>query len=364
MTGLHAWLCPTELDRARVLDNSNRVRRARMVGAAAIGIALLATLPWFGAWTLGLFAASAANLLTLDRRMARSDHPESVVAFSLFFTEAILAVGVAFSGGGQSAALPWMVVPVGMAAARFRRQVVVVGAAIGLLMIAAAALAAGTASVSPPTYLIVAAALMVSIVAIADALQEAELNYRTESVLDPLTGLLNRKSLGLRFAELKEQARQMSGSVCLIAVDLDGFKQINDLHGHARGDAALRDIAYEMRKALRNFELFYRLGGEEFLVVLPGVDLAHGARVAERLRIAVERETLTGLRLTVSLGVSAASGDAVDYRRLFEAADSALYTAKQLGKNRVVAVGPGSAGGEAAPEPVVQASKGAGAGPR
>ena len=93
-----------------------------MVGAAAIGIALLATLPWFGAWTLGLFAASAANLLTLDRRMARSDHPESVVAFSLFFTEAILAVGVAFSGGGQSAALPWMVVPVGMAAARFRRQ--------------------------------------------------------------------------------------------------------------------------------------------------------------------------------------------------------------------------------------------------
>jgi diguanylate cyclase (GGDEF)-like protein len=206
-------------------------------------------------------------------------------------------------------------------------------------------------------------ALMVSVVAIADALQEAELNYRSESVLDPLTGLLNRKSLGLRFAELKEQARLMGGSVCLIAMDLDGFKQINDLHGHARGDAALRDVVYEMRKALRNFELFYRIGGEEFLVVLPGVDLAHGAGVAERLREAVEEERRTGLQLTVSLGVAAATGDAVEFRGLFEAADSALYTAKQLGKNRVVAVGARDGGG-AAPESAVQASKGVGAGTR
>ena len=80
----------------------------------------------------------------------------------------------------------------------------------------------------------------------------------------------------------------MDGSICLIAADLDGFKQINDEHGHARGDAALRDAAYEMRKALRNFELFYRLGGEEFLVILPGVHLSAGARAAERMRDAVE----------------------------------------------------------------------------
>jgi diguanylate cyclase (GGDEF)-like protein len=362
MTAVHAWLCPTELDRARVLDNSSRVRRARTVGAAAVGIALLATLPWFGAWPLGLFGASAVNLLTLDRRIARSDHPENVVALSLLFTEAILAAGVAFSGGGQSAALPWMVVPVGMAAARFRRRVVVVGAGIGLLMTAAATLAAGIGSATPPTYLIVAVALMVSVVAIADALQEAELNYRSESVLDPLTGLLNRKSLGLRFAELREQARLMDGSVCLIEIDLDGFKQINDLHGHARGDAALRDVVYEMRKALRNFELFYRIGGEEFLVVLPGVDLAHGAGVAERLREAVEGETRTGLRLTVSLGVAAATGEAVEFRSLFDAADSALYTAKQLGKNRVVAVG--ADGGGSASGFAVQESKGVGASTR
>jgi diguanylate cyclase (GGDEF)-like protein len=354
---IYTWLCPTEFDRARVLDNSTRVRRARRVAAAAIGVALIALLPWFGPWMLGLFAASAVNLLTLDRRMARSAHPELVVAFSLLFTEVLLAVGVALSGAGQSPALPWMVVPVGLTAARFRRRVMVVGGAIGLALMALATVAVDPGSVSPPTYLIAAVALMVSVVGIADALQSAELNYRSESVLDPLTGVLNRKSLALRFAELHEQARLTDGSICLIAADLDGFKQINDEHGHARGDAALRDAAYEMRKALRNFELFYRLGGEEFLVILPGVHLSAGARAAERMRDAVESSSPAGLDLTVSLGVAAASGEAAEYHALFQGADTALYRAKQLGKNRVVAIGAADVGHELGSKPVVQAPK-------
>jgi diguanylate cyclase (GGDEF)-like protein len=357
VTRISSWLCPTELDRARVLDNSTRVRRARTVAAGAIGIALVALLPWFGPWMLGLFAASAVNLLTLDYRIARSQHPERHVALSLVFTEAVLAAGVALSGAGQSPALPWMVVPVGMTAARFRRQVVIAMAGVCMLMLAAATVAVDPGSVSPPTFLIATVALIVSVVALADALQEAELNYRTESVLDSLTGVLNRKSLGLRFAELHEQARLTNGSICLIAADLDGFKQVNDVHGHARGDAALRDAAYEMRKALRNFELLYRLGGEEFLVVLPGVHLSAGARLAERLRQAVEQARLAGLRLTISLGVAAASGEAAEFRSLFEAADAALYRAKQLGKNRVIAIGAADVGHDLGAEPVVQAPK-------
>jgi diguanylate cyclase (GGDEF)-like protein len=361
VAAISSWLCPTELDRARVLDNSTRVRRARTVSAAAIGVALLALLPWFGPWMLALFAASALNLLTLERRIARSERPERVVALSLLFTEMVIAAGVALSGAGQSPALPWMTVPVGMTAARFRRQVMIGMAAVGLLMMVVATVAVDPGSASPPTYLIVTAALMVSVVGIAEALQEAELNYRTESVLDPLTGVLNRKSLGLRFTELHEQARLTDGSICLIAADLDGFKQLNDAHGHARGDAALRDAAYEMRKVLRNFELLYRIGGEEFLVVLPGVHLSAGARLAERLRQAIEQGSPAGLRLTVSLGVAAASGDAAEFRTLFEAADAALYRAKQLGKNRVVAIGAADVGHDLGAKPVVQPPKVAGA---
>ena len=141
MEAISTWLCPTEFDRARVLDNSTRVRRARRVAAAAIGVALIALLPWFGIWILGLFAASAVNLLTLDRRMARSKHPELVVASSLLFTELLLAGGVVLSGAGQSPALPWMAVPVGLTAARFRRRVMVTGAAIGLVLMALATVA-------------------------------------------------------------------------------------------------------------------------------------------------------------------------------------------------------------------------------
>jgi diguanylate cyclase (GGDEF)-like protein len=347
MLASRSWLCPTELDRARVLDNSGRVRRARLVSAAVIGIALLAILPWYGLWVLGLFAASAVNLLTLDRWMARTKRPERAVAFSLLFTEAVIAVGVALSGAGQSPALPWMAVPVGMAAARFRLRVVLAGMGIGLLMMLAVTVGVDPGSVAhQPALFIVSLALLVNVVAIAVALQDAELNYRNESVLDPLTGLLNRKSLELRFTELQEQARLTSGSVCLIAIDVDAFKQVNDDHGHARGDAALRDAAYELRKALRNFELFYRVGGEEFLVILPGVDLPGGVRSAERLRAAVERKSIAGLELTISLGVAAAHGEAVEYRTLFDAADTALYRAKQLGKNRVCADEPPAPAGD------------------
>jgi diguanylate cyclase (GGDEF)-like protein len=122
--------------------------------------------------------------------------------------------------------------------------------------------------------------------------------------------------------------------------DVDNFKAVNDEHGHDCGDAVLRDIAYALRKQLRSFELVYRLGGEEFLVVLPGVELAAGLEVAERLRAAVEQTAPAGIPITISLGVSAAHGEHVDYDPLFKAADVALYAAKRAGRNRAVAAAP------------------------
>jgi diguanylate cyclase (GGDEF)-like protein len=94
-----------------------------------------------------------------------------------------------------------------------------------------------------------------------------------------------------------------------------------------------------MRKALRSFELIYRLGGEEFLVLLPGVDLQEGVLVAERLRTTLEDSRPGGLRVTGSFGVSAAAGAEVSYAKLFKAADEALYEAKETGRNRVVSAG-------------------------
>jgi diguanylate cyclase (GGDEF)-like protein len=135
------------------------------------------------------------------------------------------------------------------------------------------------------------------------------------------------------------QAQQSEASVCVIAVDVDGFKNVNDAHGHPRGDDVLRDVTYEMRKRLRTFELMYRVGGDEFLVVLPGVDLPEGVAVAERLRQAVNETKPAGLEVSISLGVAAACGAEVGYERLLSAADRALYEAKDAGRNVVRADG-------------------------
>jgi diguanylate cyclase (GGDEF)-like protein len=127
--------------------------------------------------------------------------------------------------------------------------------------------------------------------------------------------------------------------VCLLTCDLDNFKRVNDTYGHDRGDEVLRDATYEMRKALRSFELFYRLGGEEFVVLLPGMDAEGGLQVGERLRAALEASRPAGVEMTLSVGVAAGTGDAIEYDELYPRADRALYAAKGAGRNRVAVAG-------------------------
>ena len=250
----------------------------------------------------------------------------------------LLGVGVAISGGPHSPALPWMVLPSAMAAARFRPQVVIVALLITIMLILAVTVGVDpAAAVHNPVPVIATLALLASVVSIVWALQAAELHHRDEAILDPLTGLLNRHALEPRFVELSHQARLTRQPVCMVLCDVDSFKSINDEYGHDRGDAVLRDVAYELRKRLRSFELVYRLGGEEFLIVLPGLNRSEGMEIAERLREAVEQAHPTGIHLTISLGLSMGTGEQVAYDSLFKAADQALYEAKRAGRNCVMA---------------------------
>jgi diguanylate cyclase (GGDEF)-like protein len=333
-----SWLCPTELDRSRVVDANDRVRMIRLVGSSAVGAALVISAPWIGWWTLILFALSALNFLNVDRRLRTSTRPERVSAAAIVITDLLLAGGVALSGGPTSPALPWMVLPAAMVAARFRPRVVLAGLALTVFLILASTVGVDPAkAAADPVPVIATLALLIGVVSVVWALQAAELHHRDEAILDPLTGLLNRHALMPRFIEISHQARLADQPVAMILCDVDGFKEVNDEYGHDRGDAVLRDVAYELRKRLRSFELVYRLGGEEFLIVLPGVDSAGGLEIAERLRAAVETIDPQGIHITISLGLSAGSGEAVDYDTLFRAADAALYDAKRAGRNRVVA---------------------------
>jgi len=336
-----SWLCPTELDRNRVIDASERVRVIRRVGSAAVATALVLSAPWIGWWTLGLMSLSAINFINVERTIHTSAHPERASAMAIIITMLLLAGGVALSGGPQSPMLPWLVLPAAMTAARFRPQVVIAALTLTVLLTLTATLGAHPdATIKDPVPVIAVLALLVVVISIVWALQTAELHHRDEAILDQLTGLLNRHALLPRFAEITQQARLTGQPVCLVLLDLDKFKDVNDWSGHDRGDSVLQAVASEMRTQLRSFELIYRLGGEEFLIVLPGVDLAAGTTLAERLRQAVQDARPAGMPVTISLGVSAGSGEQVDYDTLFRAADAALYEAKHAGRNRVIAAAP------------------------
>jgi diguanylate cyclase (GGDEF)-like protein len=340
MEGTSTWLCPTERDRERLVDMSARVKKARTISAASLGLALLASTPWVGVAPLLLLALVGANLAIIEGRLATAKRPEYVAAASMFFLQTVVAGGVGLTGGPVSPMIPWIVVPTAVVAARFRRHVVFAFAASAVLVAVGPVVALDPAAfLDNPVPVFATLGLLVSIVAVTMALMNAELQHRADAVLDPLTGLLNRKALDSRFQELEQQARQSEASVCVIAADLDHFKNVNDAHGHPRGDDVLQDVTYEMRKRLRTFELMYRVGGEEFLVVLPGVDLPEGVAVAERLRQAVADRKPAGLDVTISLGVAAACGAEVTYDGLLAAADRALYDAKDAGRNSVRADG-------------------------
>ncbi|HWB68343.1 MAG TPA: GGDEF domain-containing protein, partial [Solirubrobacterales bacterium] len=152
---------------------------------------------------------------------------------------------------------------------------------------------------------------------------------------------LNRNALEARANELEQQSALTGQPVAVIVCDFDNFKEINDSVGHAVGDTVLKDAAYIMRKRLRAFDLAYRLGGDEFLILLPGSGLAEAEGLAGELSDAVAAEAVGGvLRVTLSFGVGASEdGERFDYRQTFLKADEALYEAKRRAGNGLIASG-------------------------
>jgi len=162
------------------------------------------------------------------------------------------------------------------------------------------------------------------------------------ALTDELTGLYNRRYVFAHLSELLGRMTEGSGDTALMLVDVDHFKQVNDCHGHPAGDAVLRELAKRAMRQVRSVDLVGRLGGEEFVVVMPETSLGGAIVVAERLRIAVADEPfiLQGksdkLPLTVSIGI-AMTGEGYDtLETLMQRADDALYAAKNAGRNRII----------------------------
>jgi len=155
--------------------------------------------------------------------------------------------------------------------------------------------------------------------------------FRVVALRDSLTGLWNRRAFDDRVLDLVGDA---SGTpLTMLMLDIDRFKQVNDVHGHQVGDHALQQVAECILKALRPTDFAARLGGDEFVVLLPSTSLADATKVAERIRASVERDADPAF--TVSIGVKQCDDDV---RASILAADTSLYEAKGSGRNAVCAV--------------------------
>lgn len=189
--------------------------------------------------------------------------------------------------------------------------------------------------------------LMMLVVAVLIAelfhrIRQHSASLRTELVrlasIDALTGLHNRRHLDSRAGAEMARARRHKTPFSVIIGDLDHFKRINDRHGHNIGDMVLRRVAELVRQNLREEDLAVRWGGEEFLLLLPGVDEAGATQAAEKVRgiLAETRLDCDGheIHVTISLGVAEYAGEH-EFRDLVKRADEAMYQAKQTGRNRV-----------------------------
>ena len=160
------------------------------------------------------------------------------------------------------------------------------------------------------------------------------------AVTDPLTGTFNRRHFFIAGERWFAHSRQAQEQLCVLLLDVDDFKAINDQHGHAAGDRVLIAVAEACKASLRETDLLARYGGEEFVALLPATDMARALQIAERMRAAVAGADVIAdngaiVRPTASVGVSALTAAPVSFDALLAQADRAMYGAKRDGKNRV-----------------------------
>ena len=339
------WLCPEPGDRERLLDLDGRMRRSRATAMVVLSIALLACGPWVGWWPISLPFVLAAGWWLLDKQVPRVERPEWLIAGGWLLSALGIFAGTMLTGGMDSPAKSWILIPALSLPGRFPKRGVYAGVAFCLALLGVEAATDLSHVAAAPQEIIFPVALLIAALAMSMALRSAEIQHRSEAVIDQLTGMLNRKALQARTVELELQSRVTGQPVGLIVCDIDNFKAVNDDHGHATGDAVLSGFAYRIRKELRAYDLAYRLGGEEFVVLLPGAALDATEDLAERLRAATEATPIESVPVTSSFGVAVSGADGLEFDSLFAQADEALYRAKEGGRNRVVCAAEAAAHG-------------------
>jgi diguanylate cyclase (GGDEF)-like protein len=336
-----SWICRDDTERQRFLDMHHRILPAHRRVLLVIGALIAPTLPWDNVLVLIPIMGALITYSVLQVMAVRFPRPELIIAAGLAVSQALLTTAIVINGSQHTAGLAILIWPLVAAGGRFPTRVVRVATAYtAVLMLIASLGFDGSSVLHDPVLLTLPLAAMLSITMMSTVVRESDINHRSAAILDQLTGMLNRTALATRTTEIEHQSAATGEPVGLIVADVDHFKEINDLHGHTRGDVVLRDLAYLLRKQLRAFDLAYRLGGEEFAILVLGADQEATALVAQRLCDAVAVQPVGGLAITMSFGVAASvAGEGFVWDVAYEHADAALYRAKKAGRNQVC-IGP------------------------
>ena len=170
-------------------------------------------------------------------------------------------------------------------------------------------------------------------------LDETQRHLKRQATTDELTGLRNRRTIMQRLEEEFLRAARMNEPLCIMIADVDYFKRINDTHGHPFGDRVLQQVANALKDSVRRYDLVGRIGGEEFLIVSPGVPLDEAVGLAERVRLRVADQTVrdddVSVAVTMSVGLTSLTPADETIEELMKRADKAMYQAKVQGRNRV-----------------------------
>lgn len=164
--------------------------------------------------------------------------------------------------------------------------------------------------------------------------------YKTESVTDHLTGLYNRKYMDMKIGEEIERYKRMNTPFCVVLVDIDHFKQVNDTYGHLIGDQVLKHLSNLIKENIRKTDFAFRYGGEEFLILLSNVDVRNASHVSDQIRKKLETTNFSikdkSFNCTASFGISIIEKDDTA-ESVIKRADDRLYKAKEMGRNMIIA---------------------------
>jgi diguanylate cyclase (GGDEF)-like protein len=321
------------------------IRALMLVAAVAFGIAVIATNFIRPSTVPLLLRLLPVPLLLLAATVARRvQRPRSLSLLALTCV-LLLEIGINLSSigrlQGQPLVLPGLLLPVASAMIWFSRRDFVVAmtlCVVGPLPMLLLGTTQGVQIIQYFVYMAIAISLSTVLRAfMARTLFEQfrlERQLREQANTDGLTGLLLRNRF-LELAQLALDIHSQQKPVCMLFVDADHFKQLNDDYGHAAGDNALVALAAALRTQLRQTDLIGRIGGEEFVILLPGLNLQQARERAEQLRLAIRTVKRPDGRLTVSIGAAEyRQGDTVD--ALLARADQAMRQAKRGGRDRIV----------------------------